>query len=168
MDILHSTIEDIPEIFKVYDAATSYQKTVNNKSWKGFERTLIETEINENRHFKIMEDDTIACTFVIAFNNSLLWKDTGLDNAIYLNRIATNLNFKGRGYVEKIVAWAKQYGKERKVGFIRLDTHSGNERINKYYTSCGFTYKGIRSITWTADLPEHYKDGPFSVFEIKL
>lgn len=168
MKILKSTIADIDNIFKVYDDATSYQKTVNNKSWRGFDRALVEKEINENRHFKIMEGNELACTFLIAFNNPVIWKDTGLDKAIYLHRIATNSNFRGRGYVKKIVDWTIQYAKEKNLDFVRLDTHSGNERINTYYKGCGFTYKGVKSIEWTADLPEHYKDGPFSIFEIKL
>jgi tRNA A37 threonylcarbamoyladenosine biosynthesis protein TsaE len=68
----------------------------------------------------------------------------------------------------KIIDWTKKYAKENDKEYIRLDTHSGNERINKYYTSCGFTYKGISTIEWTSELPEHYKEGSFSLFEIKL
>ena len=73
-----------------------------------------------------------------------------------------------RNYVKKIVEWTVNYAKENKKLFVRLDTHSGNERINEYYISCGFTYKGISEIEWTADLPEHYKEGSFSLFEIKI
>jgi len=68
----------------------------------------------------------------------------------------------------KIIDRTKEYAKENGKDYIRLDTHSGNERINKYYTSCGFTYKGISTIEWTNELPEHYKEGSFSLFEIKL
>ncbi|MCX7547265.1 GNAT family N-acetyltransferase [Xanthomarina sp. F1114] len=168
MKILKSTLEDINDIFKLYDDATSYQKKVNNKSWRGFSRSLVEQEIDENRHFKIIEGKELACTFLIAFKNPVIWEDAGHDNAIYLHRIATNSNFRGQGYVKKIVAWTIQYAKEKNIDFVRLDTHSGNEKINTYYKSCGFTYKGIKSIEWTSDLPEHYKDGPFSLFEIAL
>ena len=168
MKITNSTLEDIPAIFKLYEAATSYQKTVNNKSWKGFERSLIEKEISENRHFVILENQEVACTFLIAFNNPTLWDDQGADEAIYLHRIATNPNFRGQSYVQKIVDWAVNYAKDNKLSFVRLDTHSGNERLNAHYIKCGFTFKGVRSIEYTADLPIHYKDGPFSLFEIKL
>lgn len=168
MKITNSTIEDIDEIFKIYDTATAYQKTVNNKSWSGFERTLVEKEIIENRHFKIMEGDDMACTFVITFSDTIIWKNSDEDKAIYLHRIATHPNFRGRSYMKKIVEWSKAYAKENEFSFIRMDTHSGNEKLNTHYINSGFTYKGIGSIEWTSDLPEHYKEGPFSLFEMKL
>lgn len=168
MTITNSTLDDIDAIFKLYDAATAYQKTVNNKSWSGFERALVEKEINENRHFKIVDADEIACTFVITFSDPIIWKNSDQEKAIYLHRIATHPNFRGRGYINKIVEWSTDFAKERDVDFIRMDTHSGNDRLNKHYMNSGFTYKGISSIEWTSDLPEHYKEGPFSLFEIKL
>lgn len=168
MKIQQSTLEDIDAIFERYEDATIYQKQVGVKSWKGFDRASVEKEIIENRHFKIMEGDVLACTFLIAFNNPVIWQDNGEDKAIYIHRIATNPNYRGRSYVKQIVAWALSFGKENKLSFIRLDTHSGNERINQYYEKCGFIFKGIRAIQWTDDLPIHYKDGPFSLFEIQL
>lgn len=168
MEFFKTTNQDIDAVFDIYNQATSYQKTVNNKSWKGFERALIETEIAEGRHFIIKEGNEIACTFVITFNDEIIWKEESKDSAIYLHRIAANPKFRGQSYVKKIVDWAKTYAKEKNKDYIRLDTHSGNERINKYYTSCGFTYKGISTIEWTNQLPEHYKEGSFSLFEIKL
>lgn len=168
MTITPSTLADINDLFALYDAATAYQKTVNTKSWSGFERTLIEKEINENRHFKIMEGNDLVCSFVITFNDPVIWRDSENDKAIYLHRIATHPNFKGRSYVKKIVKWCKALAKESNIDFIRMDTHSGNERLNNYYIGCGFTHIGIREIEYTSDLPEHYKTGPFSLFEMKI
>ena len=168
MQIKLSTLENIPAIFELYDSATSYQKTVNNKSWRGFEIALIQQEIKENRHYVIWENDEVACTFLVAFKNPTLWNDNGSDKAIYLHRIATNPKFRGRSYVQKIVDWAVIYAKENLLSFVRLDTHSGNERLNQHYIQCGFEYKGIISIEWTPDLPAHYQDGPFSLFELEL
>ena len=159
---------DIPAIFKLYNDATALQQQIGNNSWKGFKQELIESEISEKRHYKITEDDEIACTFLVAYKNPVLWKDDGRDGAIYLHRVATNSDFRGRSYMTKIVNWAIDYAKENKLDFIRLDTGSGNDNINKYYERCGFTYKGIQEINWTPDLPEHYKDGSFSLFEMKV
>lgn len=168
MKIINSTLEDLDDIFNLYDHAISYQKSVSKKGWRGFERAMVEKEINEKRHFKIVDEGILSCTFLIAFSNPNIWRDSGIDNAIYLHRIATNANFRGRSYVNKIVDWSVAYGKRLKKSAIRLDTHSGNTKLNNYYISCGFTYKGIVAIDWTSDLPEHYKEGPFSIFEIIL
>lgn len=168
MTILNSKTEDIDSIFKIYDEATAHQKKVAKKSWRGFERELIENEIAENRHFVIKEENVVACTFVITFDDAIIWKEANLKPSVYIHRIATNPDFRGQNYVKKIVDWAVNYAKENNKLYVRLDTHSGNERINAYYESCGFTYKGISEIEWTSDLPEHYKEGSFSLFEIKI
>ena len=168
MEFLKTTKKDIDAIFDIYNQATAYQKTVNIKSWRGFEKELIEKEIEEERHFIIKEENEIACTFVLTFNDLIIWKEAAEDPAVYIHRIATNPKFRGQSYVKKIIEWVKVYAHENSKSYIRLDTHSGNERINKYYTSCGFEYKGISIIEWTPELPEHYKEGSFSLFEIKL
>ena len=57
-------------------------KTVNNKSWSGFELALIEKEINENWLFKIVNADEIACTFVITYSDPIIWENSDQDKAI--------------------------------------------------------------------------------------
>lgn len=168
MEILKSTPENIDEIFSVYDAATQYQKTVNNKNWKGFERERVLQEIEEGRHYVILEGDTIACTFLIKDEDRAIWKEKDADPAIYIHRIATNPLFRGGSYVKKIVEWAKEYCKQHQKDYIRIDTMSGNERLNKYYTSCGFTFLGVTDVEWSPELPEHYRNISLSIFEIKL
>jgi len=168
MEIRNSTVNDIEAIFSVYEQASAYKLQVGNKGWKGFKLSQVQKEINENRHFVILEGKEIACTFLLTFNDDIIWKESKNDSSIYIHRIATNPLYRGNSYVTKIVAWAKKYAAANNKKYIRLDTHSGNDKINNYYISCGFTSKGISEIDWTPDLPEHYKEGSFSLFEIAL
>lgn len=166
MEILQSNLSDIDNIFKLYDEATAYQKKVAIKYWKGFERSLVIQEIEEERQFKIVIDQEIACVFVLTFSDPLIWKEKNADPAIYIHRIATNPKFRGQHFVKQIVSWAKQYALEHGKTHIRLDTGSGNEKLNAYYVSCGFSYLGIATVEYAGDLPEHYKEGTFSLFEL--
>ena len=43
---------DITQIYELYDMATAFQKSVFEKQWEGFEQSLIEKEIEENRLWK--------------------------------------------------------------------------------------------------------------------
>jgi ribosomal protein S18 acetylase RimI-like enzyme len=166
--IRKSTMEDLDKIFTLYDLATSYQKTVFNKSWQGFERSKVQREIEAGCHFVLEQNGMMVSTFLITLSDPLIWQEANADSAIYLHRIATDPAFRGNGYVRQIVDWAKAYAAQHGQQYIRLDTHSGNEKINAYYISCGFTYQGIRQIEWTSDLPEHYKNESLSLFEMKL
>jgi GNAT superfamily N-acetyltransferase len=168
MEIVNSIPADIDLIFRLYDEGTTLQKMIAKKHWKGFERSLIEKEIAENRQWKIMVNGQIACVFAIAFNDPFIWGEKDKDPAIYIHRIATNPSFRGQGYVKHIITWAKQYAIKNSKSFIRMDTGSGNDKLNEYYKKCGFTYLGITRPNDSGNLPEHYKGGTSSLFEISL
>lgn len=168
MEIHNSLPEDIDAIFGLYEMATAYQQYLGRTDWKGFERALVEREIAEKRQWKIVEDGTIACVFVTTFSDPYIWQERNEDPSVYLHRIATHEHYRGRGYVKQIAQWAEQYARDNGKSFVRMDTMSGNEKLNAYYESCGFTYLGVTEFTETGDLPEHYKDGSCSLFEIKL
>lgn len=168
MKIINGTTEDIDIIFSLYDAGTILQKKVAQKHWLGFDRTLIENEICEKRLWKIVADNQIVCVFSIAFEDPFIWKEKDKDPAIYIHRIATHPDFRGNGYVKSIVDWAKVYAAENRKEFIRMDTGSGNNKLNDYYVSCGFNYLGIVATGDAPELPAHYKGGTSSLFEIPL
>ena len=73
MQIENSTPSDFNRIFELYDAAVEFQKTVFNKQWQGFEPSLVNQEIAENRQWKIVIDGEIACIFAITFNDFSIW-----------------------------------------------------------------------------------------------
>ena len=168
MKIVETQIKDIPAVFKLYDFATAFQQKVGTNSWKGFKISMVTTEIEEERHFIIRDEGVISATFVLTFNDAVIWKEADEDPSVYIHRIATHPEFRGRNYVEQIVNWTIDFAKTKNLKYVRLDTTSGNERLNKYYIKCGFTYKGNSEIEWNESLPEHYKDGRFALFEIKL
>lgn len=168
LEIINSTLKDIDAIFKLYDEGTAYQKSVAKTSWKGFERTVVEIEIKEKRQWKIVIEGQIAAVFVITFSDPFIWQEKDNDPAIYIHRIVTNPLFRGHSFVKKIIVWAKQFAKENNKQFIRMDTGSGNDKLNNYYISCGFNYLGITKILENEILPEHYKNRDFSLFEMRI
>lgn len=168
MEIVKTEIATIPAVFELYNFATAYQQKVGTNNWKGFQVSMVENEIAEERHFSIRDEGIIAATFVITFNDAAIWKEADLEPSVYIHRIATHPDFRGRNYVQKIVDWTIDFAKARNLKYVRLDTTSGNNRLNQYYIKCGFTYKGISEIEWNESLPEHYKAGSFALFEIKI
>ncbi len=167
MTICNSTLEDMSLIFKLYDQATAYQKTVFHKSWEGFDQTMVRAEINENRQWKIVIDGQIACIFALTFNDALFWKEKDKQPSIYIHRIVTDSAFRGVGFVTKIIEWAKIYCTENGKDFIRMDTWGDNPRLIEYYTKCGFDYVETIDLDNTQGLPVHYK-GTLALFEIKI
>lgn len=62
------------------------------------------------------------------------------DKALYIHNLATNINYKGLGrfIINEIINMAKRENYQ----YVRLDCDESNIKLNKYYDSFGFIYKG--------------------------
>ena len=169
MSIENSVIEDIDQIFRLYDIASAYQRSKKTVVvWPDFDRTMVTNEIQENRQFKLFMDDRVACVWAITFSDEQIWEERNVDAAIYIHRIATNPNYRGYNFVGTIVAWAREFAKTHQKRYIRLDTIGDNTRLIKHYTDAGFEFLGMFKLNNVDALPPHYKEGPACLFEIDL
>ena len=169
MTISNSTLDDIPEIFRLYELARNYQKIkFPGNLWPEFDEDFIATEVIENRQFKIVIDNQIACIWAITYNDAQIWEEKENDDAIYLHRIATNPDFRGQNFVQLIADWSKDFGKKQNKKFIRMDTCGQNDRLISHYKSCGFQFLGMNKLQNSSGLQEHYKNADVCFFQIQL
>ncbi len=110
MQIQLSNIEDIDFAFKLYRTAVDYQRINGHNLWPEFERDLIEREIKEKHHYKIIDGEHIACVFSVVYNDPIIWDEKDKEPSIYLHRIAVNPSFKGKGIMHLIKKWAADHG----------------------------------------------------------
>lgn len=167
MQIVNCTLNDIDEIFSFYSNASALQKSLNKAVWPVFSRDMVETELLENRQFKLLIDGRTACIWAITFDDPEIWGEKNNDPSVYIHRIATHPDFRGRDLVKEIVNWAINFAKANQKHFIRLDTIGGNEKLIQHYQSCGFDYLGLTKIEDSVNLPSHYHNATVSLFEIK-
>ncbi len=169
MKIENSGFQDLPEIFRLYKEATEYQKIkFPGNQWPEFSRNLIKQELKENRQFKIVMDNSLACIWAVTFSDAEIGGEKDRDPANYLHRIATNPNFRGRNFVSEIVHWAKEFARQNKKRFIRLDTCGENTKLISHYCNAGFNFLGIEKLKDSTGLPEHYENAEVCYFEIEL
>lgn len=167
--IKNITITDINDVFKLYKIASNYQKEKKTVVvWPDFDREMVKFEILENRQFKLLIDNKIACIWAITFSDEQIWENSKKDSALYIHRIATNPNHRGNDFVSIIVAWAKELAIKKGIQFIRLDTLGENTKLIKHYKNAGFDFLGLFNLKDTSSLPDHYKLSPVSLFEIDL
>ncbi|GEP92382.1 Acetyltransferase (GNAT) family protein [Chitinophaga terrae (ex Kim and Jung 2007)] len=168
MEIINSTTADIDAIFDLLNSGTAYQHRIGAKPWAGFERELIETDVREKRAWKIVENGTMVCTFSLTFNDPDIWQEKDTPDAIYIHRISVHPDHHGKGYVKKIVEWSKAYAKSLNKTLVRMDTTGGNDKLNNYYVSCGFTLLGTVHVPKSPALPAHYTGGYSALFELAV
>ncbi len=168
LQINNSSKHDIDEIFRLYKIATDFQKTRFSVHWPEFDRKLVETEILENRQWKIVIDGKIACIWATTFNDPQIWEERNEDPSVYIHRIATNPDFRGQNLVGQIVEWVKIYAKENQKEFVRMDTVGDNIGLVSYYEKCGFDFLGLLKLKNTEGLPAHYDNATVSLFQMTL
>lgn len=168
MKILQSTLADMEHIFGMYDLATAYQKTKFNKHWLPFDRGMVKEEISMGRQWKIIEDGRIACIFATAYDDPFIWQDKNSDPSVYLHRIVTHPDFRGKKYMNTIIDWATIHAREKEKMFLRMDTWGDNKQLIDYYVKCGFTFVGTIIPDASGKLPAHYSAIFLALLEIKL
>lgn len=168
LQIQNSALHDIDSIFKFYRIATDFQKAKSMVYWPEFDRKLIEQELEENRQWKMIAGQDIACVWATTFDDPDIWEERNDDPAVYIHRIATNPNFRGKNLVNNIVNWSIEYAIANNKKFVRLDTVGENKGLIDHYTKCGFDFLGLKKLCNTADLPAHYHNATVSLFEIRV
>lgn len=169
MEIKNCLMTDVKEILSLYEAARNLQIQRKMVVWPSFEDSFIISEIKEERQWKIVSDNLIACNWAITFKDKEIWGERDKNDAIYIHRICTNPKLRGNRYIDEIVEWSKQYANQTGKRFIRLDTLGNNTKLIEHYTSAGFDFLGMVKLTDTANLPGHYQEEPnCCLFEIDL
>jgi GNAT superfamily N-acetyltransferase len=168
VEILNSTISDIPFLLEMYDQAIEYQKKRSLRTWQQFDPSLLQQEIAQKRQWKIIDDGQRACIFMTAYQDPYIWGEKDKDPSVYIHRIVTHPDFHGRNYTMKIIEWAKEHAQEKGKKFLRMDTWGDNPKLIDYYIRCGFNYVETLTPEDTKDLPKHYSCISLSLFEIPV
>lgn len=164
MIIKNSKLIDITIILDLYKIATDYMKSKNQVYWPEFPKELITNEIEENRQWKLLIDGKIACIWATTMNDELIWGNKK-ELSLYIHRIATNTEFRGQNLVKKLINWADEFGKNKDLKYIRMDTVGLNKGLIGHYEKLGFEFLGTKRLEKTNGLPEHYKNGEVCYFQ---
>jgi len=168
MEIKNSQLADILKIFDLYRIATDYMKSKNQVYWPEFQKELVLNEVKEKRQWKLIIEEQIACIWAITLNDELIWGSKNNEPSLYIHRIATNPNFRGRNLVKNLINWANEYGKRNSLKYIRMDTVGRNQGLISHYEKLGFKFLGTKELENTNGLPEHYKNGEVCYFQKEI
>ncbi len=168
MTIENSNLTDMPKIVDLYSIATAYMKSKNQVYWPEFSKELIINEIEENRQWKLLINDQIACIWATTFNDEIIWGNENKEPSIYIHRITTDPKFRGQNLVKKLMDWANEFGKNKNLKYIRMDTVGLNKGLISHYKKVGFEFLGTKKLENTNGLPEHYNDGEVCFFQKEI
>lgn len=168
MTIENTTTEDLDLIYWFFDKAINYQKSKNYPAWRGYDKKVLQQEIEQRVQFKIISGADILCIFSISLSDPFTWQEREKGDAVYLHRIVTNPNFKGQKLFDKVLQWAKEFAAKKKLAYIRMDTWPNNINLINYYKSFGFEIVAYATTPDTEALPEQNRNLDVVLMQLPL
>ncbi|MFT3751132.1 MAG: GNAT family N-acetyltransferase [Agriterribacter sp.] len=156
--ITNADTGDLPVIYNLFEEAIKFHKANNYIGWSSYDEAFIKADIMQGNLFKITFKNEIACIFSICLSDFLIWREKETGNAIYLHRVVLNRKFYGQKLFNKVLEWAIQFAKRRKLDNIRMDTWAENEKLITYYKSYGFSFIENYTTPATEDLPVQHRN----------
>ena len=169
MNLIKSENSDLDEIFILYRSAADLMRDKAVVTvWPEFDREMVISELLEGRQWKGVIDGKSACVWAVGYSDPQIWGERDADPSVYIHRIATRPEFRGKGLVSKIVDWARDHAKSKNLKYIRMDTVGENHGLISHYRKHGFDFLGLSKLGDTAGLPAHYHNATVSLFQIEL
>ena len=161
-------LHDLPEMLDVYAHARDYQIKVGQASYPVFTSDDFEKDILEGAYYKIVINEKTAAFFYIGFEDELIWDERENHCSVYLHRIVTHPDFKGKNLMQFVTDFAVSFAKKHDRRFVRMDTWNNNEPLKNYYLKFGFQIVGTRKLPEDERLHAHYWGETCVYFEMKV
>lgn len=140
LDFEIATIDALNGVVDLLNRVTYDLVQKNINQWKyPWDNKVIEDDILNKRLIAVKNGHEIIAVFSIKELSSFFDINLGDDGALYIYRIAVDINFRGRGIGNLIIDYCREYGKEERKETY-LDCWQGNYKLRKFYEKQGLNY----------------------------
>jgi len=157
--------EEIPQLLAITRECARQMISQNIYQWndiypskKAFENDVLRDEL----FVLIIENNLIGCIVLTPKIDeeylTVKWLTPNKNN-LYVHRLAIHPDYQGKGFAQKLMAFAENLAIKNDYSSIRLDTFSKNIRNQKFYELRG--YKKLGSIYFP-----NQSDDPFYCYEL--
>lgn len=98
---VNTTKNDLEAVLHLFDETMQLQGKNGYIVWDHIDKAVLVNEIENGRHYKILDANEILGIFSVQYNNPFIWRDRDHNDAIYLHRIIINPKFKGQKQLKK-------------------------------------------------------------------
>lgn len=159
---------DLPYIYRLFEEAIVYQKRNGYPVWRGYDKAVLTSEMDDKRQYKLVHHGEITYAFSLCYSDPVIWREKERGDAVYLHRMVVNPKFKGQKRFGKILAWLQEHAANKKLWFIRMDTWADNPSLIAYYQSFGFAVVGYCKTPDSEALPLQQQNNEVVLLEMKL
>lgn len=163
-----ATADDLNTIYWLFEQAIDYQKKNNFIGWKSYDKSFLQSDVENGLLFKVTDNGEIKCIFSVCYSDILIWREKEKSDAIYLHRIVVHPSSRGERLFGTVLSWAIEEAKKRQMKYIRMDTWAENERIISYYKDYGFRFIENYTTSATEDLPQQHRNLNVALLEFAV
>ena len=144
MDIRKAAAKDIDAILSITSACAARMISKGILQWSEEypNKEIFENDLSKNWLYVVVESNKTIGSITITPEIDEVYKSvkwlTITSNNLYIHRLAIDPNMQGRGYAQKLMDFAENYGRQNNYESIRLDTFSKNTRNQKFYEQRGY------------------------------
>jgi hypothetical protein len=168
LSIQNTEFSDLKSIYGMFEQAIAYQQKKNYPVWRGYDKQVLATDMQNRVQFKIMRGKDIGCVFSICYADKIIWRERDRGDSVFLHRIVTHPDFKGQRLFGEILHWTEKLGRENGLLFIRMDTWADNPPLVDYYLNFGFTIAGYFTTPDSEALPVQQRNNEVVLLEYKI
>ncbi len=145
--------KDLELINKLYADRVKWFKESNIEQWKDnypdkYNISYLKQQMQINKLYVIKNENKVIGSMLLKSEDPKYWED--LANAYYMHHLVTDINTSGIGL--ELIKFAIQQCINDKKEYLRLDSVSGNNKLNEYYKKLGFELVGIKELKVSGEI----------------
>jgi hypothetical protein len=80
MKVVNTELQDLPEIFRWFDASVAYQQQRGYPDWANYDQDAVRKNIEEKNSFKVVNENDVGIVFSVSYNDPVIWREMAGDN----------------------------------------------------------------------------------------
>ena len=144
-------IQDLNEIFAIYESARRYLDSINIFQWTDYYPTIarIELDIQQGHLYTLRLENEIVGAIILNEEQDEAYQavDWQFDDekVLVIHRLAVQPERQGSGLAKKLMDFAEDFAEKNHYTSIRLDVYSVNEKAVKMYQKRNYFTRGTAS-----------------------
>ena len=140
MVIKRATLEDRSVIECILFDAVKWLNEMNQPLWRIEDvkwEALAKSYLIEDFYIAYGNNEPSGCMALVDFD-PVFWPDVAKGEALMIHKLAVVKNARKAGVADALIQYAKEEGRKRQVGTVRLDCRQDRQRLRSFYERHGF------------------------------
>lgn len=141
-----AVVADLPSVMRLFEQRVRWLASMGSHQWENFrswEGLLRRTIARHQTKVLVEDDDVVAGTITLKYHGERnFWteQERHAGNALYLSKLATDVQRKGHGLGDLLLDWSTNQASLLRKDVLRLDAWRFAHGLHQYYKERGWAH----------------------------